>query len=173
MANLSERIAALSSEKRESLLRRWAMREQQQDVSPKGRRQVRDQAPPLRAFDRSETGGIDVEKGLAPGQGSSGDSRTYFPLSFAQERLWFLSQWNPDSAWYNVHETFRLSGLLQVSALERSLARVVQRHEVLRTTFEDHAGHPVQVIAPCTAERWATIQLPVIDLGGLPALERD
>src|SRR4030095_9046636 len=67
-------------------------------------------------------------------------------LSFAQERLWFLDQWEPGSATYNVPLAFRLSGQLDVSALERSLAVVVQRHEILRTTFEQSSGEPGQVI---------------------------
>jgi natural product biosynthesis luciferase-like monooxygenase protein/amino acid adenylation domain-containing protein len=90
------------------------------------------------------------------------------PLSFAQERLWFLNQWEPGSAWYNVPMAFRLSGPLHVEALERSLARVIQRHEVLRTTFEERAGIPFQVIAPNVP-----IQVPVIDLHNLTTAERD
>jgi hypothetical protein len=90
------------------------------------------------------------------------------PLSFAQERLWFLNQWEPGSAWYNVPMAFRLSGPLHVEALERSLAMVVQRHEVLRTTFEERAGRPFQVIALSVP-----VQVPVIDLRGLTTVERD
>jgi hypothetical protein len=71
------------------------------------------------------------------------------PLSFAQERLWFLNQWEQNSAWYNIARALHISGSLHVQMLERSLARVVERHEVLRTTFKEHAGCPVQVIAPC------------------------
>jgi hypothetical protein len=59
------------------------------------------------------------------------------PLSFAQERLWFLHQWEPESSWYNVPIVLRLCGQLEVSALEWSLAIVVQRHEVLRTTLKN------------------------------------
>jgi amino acid adenylation domain-containing protein len=90
------------------------------------------------------------------------------PLSFAQERLWFLYQWEPDSPWYNIARALSLSGPLHVSVLERSLARVVQRHEVLRTTFEERSGHPVQVIKPKLF-----IQIPVIDLCGLVTAEQD
>ncbi len=102
------------------------------------------------------------------------------PLSFAQERLWFLDQWEPGSAWYNMAIALRLAGRLAVAVLERSLARVVQRHEVLRTTFEERLGRPVQVIAPAGTEQWTTMQapvasnplVPVIDLGGLATAER-
>ncbi len=87
------------------------------------------------------------------------------PLSFAQERLWFLHQWEPSSPWYNIPLALCLAGRLSVAVLERSLARVVQRHEVLRTTFEQRDGGPIQVIPPSGTER--TMQVPVIDLGGL------
>ncbi len=90
------------------------------------------------------------------------------PLSFAQERLWFLDQLAPDSARYVVSQPFHLSGLLHVKALERSLTAVVQRHEILRTTFSSQEGQPVQVIAPDLV-----LQVPVIDLSGLLAAERD
>ena len=167
MTDISQRLAALSPERRELLLRRWATREQQQDVSPQSRGQVRDQAPPLRAFERSGAVGVDVGVGneQAQGNGVVGTGlapvrlptpTTYFPLSFAQERLWFLHQWEPGSAWYNVSLALRLSGPLEVGAFERSLATVVQRHEVLRTTFQEHSGRPVQVVAPCGASSQAT-----------------
>src|SRR5262249_35429994 len=85
------------------------------------------------------------------------------------ERLWFLEQWNPGSAWYNVPMALRLSGALQVSALEHSLAAVVQRHEVLWTTFAEHAEQPVQVIRHSELP----IQISVIDLRDLIASECD
>ena len=94
--------------------------------------------------------------------------QTHMPLSFAQERLWFLSQWDPNSAWYNIPMALRLAGSLNVAALERSLAVVVQRHEVLRTTFSLQEGRPVQVITPELLMR-----IPVIDLQGLASTERD
>ncbi|TMC17369.1 MAG: non-ribosomal peptide synthetase, partial [Chloroflexi bacterium] len=90
------------------------------------------------------------------------------PLSFAQERLWFLHQWEPESSWYNVPIVLRLCGQLEVSALEWSLATVVQRHEVLRTTFEERSGQLMQVIA----ER-LSMPMPVIDLRGLAHGEHD
>ncbi|TMC15076.1 MAG: amino acid adenylation domain-containing protein, partial [Chloroflexi bacterium] len=89
------------------------------------------------------------------------------PLSFAQERLWFLNQWKEESAWYNVPLALRLCGPLHVEALERSLAMVVQQHEVLRTTIEERAGSPFQVIAPTLS-----IQMPVIDLRDATSAER-
>lgn len=71
------------------------------------------------------------------------------PLSFAQERLWFLSQLSPDSVSYNEAGAIELIGKLNIDALERGLHEIVQRHEVLRTIFMAHAdGHVQQMIAP-------------------------
>jgi Condensation domain len=70
------------------------------------------------------------------------------PLSFAQQRLWLVQQWNPASAAYNISGAIRLTGHLDVSALERSLTKIVSRHEALRTTFQVTGGQPVQVISP-------------------------
>jgi acyl carrier protein len=86
------------------------------------------------------------------------------PLSFAQQRLWFLDKFEKDSSFYNLPATVRICGAtLNVSALEKSLREVTQRHEVLRTTFTTIEGQPVQVIAP---ESQFTLLLS--DLGGLP-----
>jgi len=81
------------------------------------------------------------------------------PLSFAQQRLWFLDQLQPDNPSYNVPAAVRLSGRLDISALRRSLALVVARHEALRTTFRLIDGQPVQHIAPAL-----TLALPLVDL---------
>jgi len=73
------------------------------------------------------------------------------PLSFPQERLWFLDQLEPESPFYNIAGAVRLAGALAVPALERSLAEVVARHEALRTTFTVSVGAggvAVQRIAP-------------------------
>ncbi|HEU5229109.1 MAG TPA: amino acid adenylation domain-containing protein, partial [Ktedonobacteraceae bacterium] len=68
------------------------------------------------------------------------------PLSFAQQRLWFLYQLDPESPFYNVPTALRLHGWLHVEALEQSLSEIVLRHEALRTTIDEMDGEPVQRI---------------------------
>src|SRR6185369_17447680 len=70
------------------------------------------------------------------------------PLSFAQERLWFLYRLAPGSAVYNIPFALRLVGNLNATALEWSLGEVVRRHEALRTRFVEGEPGPVQVIEP-------------------------
>jgi amino acid adenylation domain-containing protein len=90
------------------------------------------------------------------------------PLSFAQQRLWFIDQLEPGNPGYNVTTAARLHGDLSVPRLTQAFAEVVRRHEVLRTTFASRDGRPVQVIAE---ERIPG--LPVIDLAGLPPEARE
>jgi amino acid adenylation domain-containing protein len=90
------------------------------------------------------------------------------PLSFAQERLWFLDQLQPGSALYNMPASLFLPAGLQPGMLAGALAEVVRRHETLRTMFREAAGQPVQVIAP--AAGWS---LPQVDLSTLPLPARD
>jgi amino acid adenylation domain-containing protein/FkbM family methyltransferase len=85
------------------------------------------------------------------------------PLSFAQERLWFLDSLAPGSAAYNMPFALALDGRLEVGALRRGLAEIVRRHEVLRTTFVERDRRPVQVISPPEAGP----ALPVADLSAL------
>jgi len=89
------------------------------------------------------------------------------PLSFAQERLWFLDQVLPGNV-YNVPLALRLQGPLDATAWGRALDEVRRRHEALRTTFRSAPGGPVQVVEP-----FAPRPLPWIDLSALPALHRD
>ncbi len=90
------------------------------------------------------------------------------PLSFAQQRLWFLDQLEPNSPFYNVPMAARLHGPLDFTAMERSLNEIVARHESLRTTFQLQDEEPVQVVAP-------TMRLPLttVDLGHLTPDERE
>ncbi len=90
------------------------------------------------------------------------------PLSFSQERLWFLDRLQPGLTAYNMPGGLRLTGELDPAALERALGEVIRRHEILRTTFQGTAGAPVQVIAPFTG-----LTLPVEDLSGLDRAEAE
>ncbi|MFH0518038.1 amino acid adenylation domain-containing protein [Streptomyces sp. M41] len=85
------------------------------------------------------------------------------PLSFAQQRLWFMDQLEPDSSLYNVPLVLSLHGDLDRAALERALGLLVQRHEVLRTSYPATRGRPRQHIAPAGA-----VALPCTDLTGRP-----
>jgi hypothetical protein len=91
-----------------------------------------------------------------------------FPLSLGQMRLWFQEQLHPGMPTYNVPVALRLAGPLNVSALEESFQRILERHEILRTSIATLHGQPVQMIAP-----EAALSLPVMDLSGLPGPERE
>jgi amino acid adenylation domain-containing protein len=127
---------------------------------------------PLRAlFEAPTLGGFSraVERALRHGPGPqappiepvprTGDP---LPLSFAQERLWFLEQLEPGLSTFNIPATARLRGPLEVPVLAAALSEVVRRHEVLRTTLRSVEGVPVQDAAPAAA-----VPLPVVDLSGL------
>jgi len=90
------------------------------------------------------------------------------PLSFAQQRLWFLDQLEPGSAVYNVPGALRIKGSLNAEVLERCFNEIVRRHEALRTTFSTVEEDPVQVIAAS-----ANVSLPVIDLSRFSETERE
>ncbi|WP_027250316.1 non-ribosomal peptide synthetase [Planktothrix agardhii] len=70
------------------------------------------------------------------------------PLSYAQQRLWFLDQLEPNSSFYNVPFALHLEGTLKIDVLEKSLQEIIQRHESLRTNFLTLDGNPVQIIKP-------------------------
>ncbi|MGW4245342.1 amino acid adenylation domain-containing protein, partial [Nocardia sp. NPDC004722] len=70
------------------------------------------------------------------------------PLSLAQQRMWFLNQFDPASAGYNIPIAVRLSGALDVAALQEAVADLIERHEILRTIYPQHDGDPAQLILP-------------------------
>ncbi|KYC42732.1 non-ribosomal peptide synthetase [Scytonema hofmannii PCC 7110] len=88
---------------------------------------------------------------------------TDIPLSWAQERLWFVNQLEGESGAYTIDFTVRLVGNLNIKALEQAFGAIVQRHEPLRTCFKIKDNKPIQAIAPSM-----TIALPVVDLQNLP-----
>jgi amino acid adenylation domain-containing protein len=91
------------------------------------------------------------------------------PLSFAQQRLWFLDQLIPESPAYNIPVAVRLTGMLRIAVLEQTFTDIVRRHEVLRTTFTvGQDDQPVQIIETSDL----TISLPIIDLQALSPVEQ-
>jgi natural product biosynthesis luciferase-like monooxygenase protein/amino acid adenylation domain-containing protein len=95
------------------------------------------------------------------------ERQMYFPQSFAQQRLWFLNQLQPDNIAYNVPTAITITGKLEMEALRRSLETIIWRHEILRTTFDIHQEGPVQIInAP------EPFVLPVVDLSTHSPQER-
>ena len=90
------------------------------------------------------------------------------PLSFAQQRLWFLDQLEPGGFAYNIPVGLRISGPLNPRALERSLNEIVKRHEILRTTFPLVRGKPVQKIAP-----YQPFSIPISAVETMAGQERD
>ncbi|HEY0781311.1 MAG TPA: amino acid adenylation domain-containing protein, partial [Thermoanaerobaculia bacterium] len=118
-----------------------------------------------RAIDRARSAGagrvVPELRRAAPREGP-------LPLSFAQQRLWFLDQLEPGCAFYNIPAMLRLRGDLDAAALRRSLDEVVRRHEALRTTFHAALGEPRQVVLPPLHG-----VLPLADLGHLPVRTRE
>jgi hypothetical protein len=88
------------------------------------------------------------------------------PLSFPQQRLWFLDQWRPGSPVYNAALPMRVRGRIDAGALERALATVVERHEVLRTVLRSDADGPVQVVLDGVAFRLDRVDLSHLDASG-------
>jgi amino acid adenylation domain-containing protein len=90
------------------------------------------------------------------------------PLSFAQQRLWFLDRLHPNTSVYNIPLAVKLTGRLDVAALAAALDEIARRHEVLRTSFEVVEGQPVAVVHPPRS-----LNIGVEDLSRLPASERE
>src|SRR5262245_45793513 len=121
---------------------------------------VGDLARLIEAEMRSDQGSV----ALAIGRVGRGGA---LPLSFAQQRLWFLDQMDPGNAAYNLPAALRLSGELDVAVLKRTFNEVVRRHESLRTVFASGTGEPTQIIREA-----GEVRLPVIDLSELEATNR-
>ncbi len=98
-------------------------------------------------------------------KGSLGNA---FPLSYAQQRLWFLQQLEPESTAYHIPAAVRLKGPLNIDALKKSFEEIVKRHEILRTTFTTINGTPMQVVSAHKA-----LYLKQTDLSHLPSAKRE
>ncbi|HEX7332939.1 MAG TPA: amino acid adenylation domain-containing protein [Pyrinomonadaceae bacterium] len=105
------------------------------------REQAGSSAPPLVPFPRNVT----------------------LPLSFAQQRLWFIDQLIPGNPAYHIPAAVKLHGRLNIAALEQTLSEIIRRHEVLRTTFPTNDGQPVQLIQPAQ-----TFRMDFVELSELP-----
>src|SRR6185312_13152302 len=90
-----------------------------------------------------------------------------FPVSYAQQGLWFINQIDPRSTAYNLFFMLSMNARINTEALESSLNAIIQRHETLRTIFVAHEGQPMQVITP-----YLKLPLEVIDLEYLPESQR-
>ncbi len=101
--------------------------------------------------------------------GVSADAgREAFPASFAQERLWFLDQFEPGTGTYNMPSVFRISGQLNIDVLTRAFRAVVERHASLRTVFDSVEGETRQVVLSNV-----DVKVPIIDLTAVPEGERE
>ena len=112
--------------------------------------------------------GLTEGVGIAPRVERAQRDGDVMPLSFAQQRLWFIDQLEPGNPVYNTSRGVRLHGKLNIAALERALTTLVRRHEALRTTFSNLHGEPVQVIG-----KPKPFTVSIEDLSGLPDATRD
>ncbi|BAZ11502.1 amino acid adenylation domain-containing protein [Calothrix sp. NIES-4071] len=110
------------------------------------------------------SGGIELKAPLIAPTSRIGE----LPLSFAQQRLWFLDQLEPLSTLYNLPKAVRLQGKLNVEVLSSCINEIIRRHEVLRTKFTIQDGRPIQIISPSI-----NLELPVVDLSHLPYGKRE
>jgi amino acid adenylation domain-containing protein/non-ribosomal peptide synthase protein (TIGR01720 family) len=125
------------------------------------------EAPTLGQFSCVIEGALGVEQSIAPAI-ERVDRDGELPLSFAQQRLWFVHQMDPLSPAYHIPAAIQLSGHLDLAALERSFAETIRRHEGLRTVFPMRDGRAVQQILPA-----GPCRLEVIDLSDYEAAERE
>lgn len=125
------------------------------------------ESPTVAELSRQVEAEIRMDRGLETPPIKPVARNTELPLSFAQERIWFLDQLESDSPLYHLPMALQFKGQVNVPALEKTFNEIVRRHEVLRTNFRSLKGKPVQVIASPE-----TNSLPVVDLSDLPEAER-
>ncbi len=140
-----------------------AMDQRVAQLSPEKRR-ILEQLLLRKGQEAADSAGRKVESLRIPRRTSNDN----IPLSFAQQRIWFLDQFAPGSSFYNVDNALRVWFPLDVKALERSYNEVVRRHQSLRTSFQAVDGKPVQVIAELLY-----LPMKVIDLQHLPMVDRE
>ncbi|WP_414578846.1 condensation domain-containing protein, partial [Anabaena sp. CCY 9402-a] len=140
MSDLLKRLDYLSPEQRELVLKKLQMQKTNSATDNN-----KSQSLPLVPVDRNQA----------------------IPLSFAQQRLWFLAQLVGLSATYNTPTALQITGKLNINALEQAIIEIVRRHEVLRTTFQEINNTPRQVVHPTVM-----VNLPVVDLQDLSDIEK-
>ena len=133
-------------------------------MTPEIKQEIGTRKPEILAFLRSATTpSKPVESVIDP------VARTEeLPLSFAQQRMWFLYQMDQQNSAYNEALTIRLTGRLNIDILEQTINAIIQRHESLRTTFPMVEGKPIQKIAPSLK-----IKLLVVNLKDIPQEQID
>ncbi len=126
------------------------------------------EAPTVAAFGSRVEEALHAEHGIEVPRIERLPERKALPLSFAQQRLWFMHQLEPESTAYNLPAAARFSGPLEPAMLARALSAIVCRHEVLRTVFSGVGENAVQVMTEARS-----CDLPLIELTGLPKEERE
>ena len=126
------------------------------------------ESPTVAGLSREVTAALSAGSGTVAPPLSAMERVGPLPLSFAQQRLWFLDQLEPGSAFYNSPLAVRLTGALNLAAFEQTLNEIVRRHESLRTRFVSVDGQPQQVIDEAEA-----LKLTPIELSGLAESERE
>src|SRR5262249_5829108 len=119
-----------------------------------------------RALDKLLTNGKDAP--ILSSRVRRRDTSDPLPVSYSQQRLWFLDQLVPGSVFYNTSVPFRLAMQVDAAILSRSMNEIIRRHEILRPPFAAVDGRPIQIVAPSLS-----IPLPVHDLSSLPSPLRD
>lgn len=121
---------------------------------------LREQSPAQNAL---HTRRLEERTAAAPGGITRRPAGTGAPLSFAQQRLWFLDQLGSGNAAYNMPYSLRLSGPVDLDTAVRAFQALVRRHETLRTSYPSVDGEPAQTIAPVDTHVW---EPRVVDLRG-------
>ncbi|HKP12635.1 MAG TPA: condensation domain-containing protein, partial [Blastocatellia bacterium] len=137
-------------------------------LTPALRAELAERKSEVLAFLRQATTAAQAGPGFTAPPMVRADRSRPLPLSFAQQRLWFIDQLEPGTPLYNISFGLRFTGQLDITAVENSFGEIVRRHEVLRTCFASRDGEPEQVIAA-----HQPFHLEVVDISAEPESERD